>query len=124
MRKAILLILPFLLLGPYFVVRYFRIHFADTLPLFFKFYFTDLIFIPVSLGFAYLVVLLIKRPKKISVPVGVIAAYVIFNAFIFEYYLPNFAKNAQSYTSDWMDVLMYVIGGGLFWLWQRELSKS
>lgn len=124
MKALLLKTVPFLLFCTYFLTRYLRSNFSEVIPDFFRFYYTDLIFIPIALGFAYLFILRIKRPEIPKVPWVLILVQVVFNVVIFEYYLPNFASNKHEYTADFWDVVMYAIGGILFFLWAYALRGS
>jgi hypothetical protein len=124
LKRILLHITPILLFISYFLVRVLKKQPGIDLPLFFKNYYTDLIFIPVGLGFGYLVVKLLKRPNEVKIPVGIIIAQVIFNSIVFEYYLPNYASNSKGYTADPWDVVMYVLGGLIFWAWCRMIESK
>jgi hypothetical protein len=124
LKRFVLHIAPILLFISYFIVRVLKKQSGINLPSFFKNYYTDLIFIPVALGIGYLVVKLLKRPKEVHMPLGLIIFQVIFNSVVFEYYLPNYATNAEAYTADYWDIVMYVLGGLLFWTWCRMIESK
>lgn len=90
---------------------------------FFKYHFTDLLFIPAILGIAYIIVKVIKRNERVNVPSLVIAIQVLLAIGLFEWYLPNYADNKEMYTQDWIDALMYVFGGIIFWGWQKAIQR-
>lgn len=122
MKKGILYTIPPLLFVIYVVIRITRSLYPVHLA-FLKNHFTDLIFIPAVLGIAYIAIKLIKRKQLIRVPVGIILFQVGLTAVLFEWYLPKYADNHHLYTADWIDVLMYFLGGVIFWFWQRAIHR-
>jgi hypothetical protein len=99
----------------YFVTRFCRAYFEGT-PDFFKYHFTDLLFIPTVATFALIFVRVFKRDNSITVSPWLIGFLVLTMTLYFEWYLPTFKSHVHPYTSDWNDVLMYVLGGVEF-LW-------
>ncbi len=106
----------------YFITRYFRSF--EATPDFFKYYFTDLLFIPTVSTFALIFVRLFKRDNTLTISIWLVGFLVIWMCIYFEWYLPTYKSHVHPYTSDWVDVLMYVLGG--FWfLWvQSRFFKS
>jgi hypothetical protein len=102
----------------YFSARLLRIHF-DAIPIFFKYYFTDLLFIPTVSIFALIFVRLIKRNNTILISAWLIGVLIVWLSLYFEWYLPTYKSHIHPYTSDWIDVLMYCFGGLLF-LWMQK----
>jgi len=108
------------LMFAYLLVRYLRVS-VDMLPDFFRFYLTDLLFVPTMSIFALIAVRLLKRDRTLRIPAHYVFIQVVLVSLFFEWYLPNYSSKAHWYTSDLLDVLMYVIGGFLFLLLQRRL---
>lgn len=54
----------------------------------------------------------------LQVPYYQVILLVIGLSFYFEYYLPNYKSKPGWYTQDIWDVLMYVLGGLLFMIYQ------
>lgn len=112
-------IAPFVLFLLYLITVIFR----SELPSFFRFHFTDLLFVPLQLIIALCGLRIIKQNKQLKIPVMLIVLVVLLDSVLFEWYLPNFSQNARLFTGDFSDVLMYVIGGILFWGIQRRLEE-
>jgi len=77
-------------------------------------YIDDLFALPViaNLGLWFQRCFIIKTNYYVLAPSHVIFI-VIYVALIFEWLLPHLSK---SYTADWMDVLLYAVGGLFFYL--------
>ena len=107
----------------YCIARYCRVNFEGTSG-FFKYHFTDLLFIPTVSTFALIFVRLIKRDNSITVSPWLIGFLVLTMTLYFEWYLPTFKSHVHPYTSDWLDVWMYVLGGvGFLWI-QSKYFKT
>lgn len=117
--KIVLLVLIIL----YFITRWARNH-VDALPDFFRNHFTDLLFIPVQLIIALWGTRLLKRDPNIQISLVWIIVQVIFVSFLFEWYMPNYGADTNKFTGDFIDVLMYVVGGFLFVVFQQLESKK
>jgi hypothetical protein len=73
--------------------------------------------------FALIIIRLIKCDKTIVISTGMIFIQVLLVSVYFEWYLPKYKSHVHPYTSDLWDVVMYVLGGILFWgLQQRFLQ--
>ena len=107
----------------YFVARYARSN-IDNLPDFFKFQFTDLLFIPTVSTFALIFVRLFKRDNSITISTWLIAFLVVLMSVYFEWYLPTFKSHIHPYTSDWIDIVMYVLGGAMFLFVQKKYFQK
>jgi len=104
----------------YLTARYVRVG-VNGVPDFFRFYFTDLLFVPAMGLFALIFVRLLKHDNTIKIPWFYVLAQVILVSIYFEYYLPNYSSmRMEWYTPDMIDVTMYFLGGGLFLLIQRR----
>jgi len=90
------------------------------LPEFIKNYFTDLLLMPIILSICLAIIRFIKKTPAFILTPFMIAYMTVLYAIIFEWYAPSISSNQ---TGDWMDVLMYVLGGIGFWMMQINLSK-
>lgn len=94
---------------------------AIPLPLLVNNYLNDLLCIPLVLGALIFIIRKIKHDPKFKLPLGFIFILSSYYAIYFEYYLP---KINSRYTSDWIDVVLYFLGGILFYLFQRVRDKK
>ncbi len=122
MANRKLLIWFFGLMSVYFIARYLRTHFEE-LPSFFKFQFTDLLFVPTMCVLALFFVRTLKRDPTITISPGLVFLQVALVSLYFEWYLPNFRANTHPYTSDYLDIWMYAFGGVLFLIIQRTFLR-
>ncbi len=81
-------------------------------------YGTDLLFMPLLLSFSLWMTRFIKRDKTIILTVPMLLVVLLFVSFIFEYYLP---MRSPIYTADKMDVVMYLLGGIIFYYFQSRI---
>ena len=88
---------------------------------FFRFYFTDLLFVPSMCLFALIGVRSLKRDNKIRIPVKYVFAQTVFVSILFEYVLPSSQTYAKLQTADFLDAVMYFIGAILYLLLQKKL---
>lgn len=107
----------------YVLVRFVRTNWIDA-PLFIKYYLTDLLFVPTMCLFALIIIRFIKRDKTITISLGLIFTQVALVSIYFEWYLPKFQSHVHPYTSDLWDVLLYVLGGFLFWKLQKKFFSE
>ncbi|MCK8140384.1 hypothetical protein MW871_00615 [Flavobacterium sp. I-SCBP12n] len=92
-----------------------RLHFS--LPSLINNYLNDLLYVPIALGAIQFIIRRLKKDPLFQLPLGFILFLSSFYSFYFEYYLP---KVNVRYTADWIDVLLYFIGGVVFFLLQRR----
>lgn len=83
-------------------------------------YLNDLLCIPLVLGLLTYTIRWLKKDDEFKFPLRFIVLLSSYYAIYFEYYLP---KHNSRYTSDWMDVSLYFLGGILFYLYQKESKK-
>jgi branched-subunit amino acid transport protein len=107
----------------YFLTRYLRVNFSD-LPDFFRYHFTDLLFVPAMSLFALIIIRFMKRDATITIHWWAVALQVLIITLYFEWYLPNNPPEGHIHISDWVDSLMYVVGGILFILAQPFLTPN
>ncbi len=107
-----------ILMSVYALTRFFRT-FTCTPP-FFKYYFTDLLYIPTVCFLGLLGVRYLKRDNSLTLSIGLVSTLVVLTSVYFEWYLPNFEQYRHPYTADSIDILMYGIGGFFFLLYQKR----
>jgi hypothetical protein len=107
----------------YFMIRCFRDTFPS-LPQFFRFYLTDLLFVPAMASIALVVIRFLKQDSTLLISSVLLLFQTTLISIYFEWYLPNFDRNSDWYTGDLLDVLMYFIGAFFFYLLQRTSFKS
>lgn len=110
------------LMAVYFIARYLRTNVED-IPNFFKYHFTDLLYIPTVSTFALIFVRLLKRDNTITISPWLVAFLVVFMSVYFEWYLPTYRGHIHPYTSDIWDIIMYALGGIGFLLIQGKHFK-
>lgn len=90
------------------------------LPQWIYFYIPDLLCLPILLGFSsYLLKIITNRFNSFSLLQVVIAA--MYTTLVFELILPSYS---DTYTSDWLDGLMYFIGAISYYLFsKRQLNQ-
>lgn len=103
----------------YFLIRWLRT--VVSLPDFFRFHFTDLLFVPAMALFALIILRYIRKDEKLTIPFWTIMLQVFLVSIYFEYYLPKYMRHVHPYTSDSLDVLMYFAGGTIFIFLQRKI---
>lgn len=114
----------FILAALYLLTRWARIH-VD-LPAFFRNHFTDLLFVPVQLITSLWLTRLVKRDPTIRISLVWIILQVVFVAFMFEWYMPNYGADREKFTGDILDVAMYALGGiafVVFQFWETRTSR-
>lgn len=82
-------------------------------------YLADFLCIPLVLYFTKIVLDFLFRTKKVEMNVIKIFVAVIYFSVIFEWILPKYSRK---FTSDWIDVLMYFLGGILFYCLKKAAS--
>lgn len=87
-------------------------------PGFFSHYFADLLCMPLLLGYALLFMRWFRGEPDLRLSTAMILAGVIYVSVVFEWILPHFFRR---YTADGWDVVMYGIGGSIFWTLQDKL---
>ena len=82
-------------------------------------YLADFLCIPLVLYYTQLILDVLFRQKKVEMSAMKIFVAVIYFSVVFEWILPRFSGN---YTSDWIDVLMYFLGGIVFYCLKKAAS--
>lgn len=84
-------------------------------------YVTDLLFMPLLLLFALWLTRIIKRDQSIKLTITMVLVVFVLVSTIFEYYLP---LSNNIYTADSIDVLMYLLGGIIFYYLQNRIFET
>ena len=87
-------------------------------PAFFSHYFADLLCMPLLLSSTVLFMRWLKADAGLYLSGAMILVGTLYVSLVFECVLPLFF---QRYTADVWDVVMYVVGGGLFGVFQKRL---
>lgn len=82
---------------------------------------TDLICLPIVLLICLALVRMLKRDSAIEIKPWLIALICIEYALIFEWILP---QKSPIYIADWIDVVMYFLGGLIFFFIQPIFSNE
>jgi len=91
------------------------------LPLWIDNYVNDFLCMPVVLGYLTLLFRWLKNDKLFTFSPVFILLITGYYAYYFEYYLP---QNNPRYTADSIDILLYAIGGMLFYWFSLKNSNS
>ncbi|NRT13004.1 hypothetical protein [Flavobacterium sp. 14A] len=117
MLSKILYSLMFVIAASIYVLQKLTI----ALPLVVNNYLNDLLCMPLVFGALTFIVRKLKNEPQFILPFGFIFILSSYYAVFFEYYLP---RTNTRYTSDWLDVALYFIGGMLFYFYQRIRCKK
>jgi hypothetical protein len=74
-------------------------------------YVNDLLCLPLTLGVITYIIRDFKKDNSFELSIGFIVLLTGYYSFYFEYYLPQFNSR---YTADFIDVVLYFIGGFAF----------
>ena len=89
-----------------------------SLPFLVNYYGNDLLYIHLVLGAIEFLIRRLKSDSTFKVSLGFIIFLAISYSIYFEYYLPK--VNAR-YTADWVDVILYCVGGiGYFFIGNKR----
>ncbi len=80
----------------------------------------DLLCMPIVLGIAQLGVRYLRSDPSIILPLPLQLCLTLLFCYYFEWYLP---KVNPRYTADWIDVLCYFLGTGLFYIRNKLFLK-
>lgn len=75
-------------------------------------YFTDLLAVPIICSLALAFQRRFVEPAGYRFKAGHVIFVVVYTAIVFEWLLPQFTAR---YTADGIDVVLYILGGLLFW---------
>lgn len=90
------------------------------LPNWILFYGNDFLCMPVVLSICLFAARSVKKDAGVYLSMLIILSLTIFYALFFELVLP---KTQSNHTADFVDVLMYIAGAGLFYLVQKKDQK-
>lgn len=74
-------------------------------------YVNDLLCLPLTLGAITYIIRHFKKDSSFELSIGLIVLFASYYSFYFEYYLPQINSR---YTADYIDVILYFIGGFAF----------
>ncbi|MDX2072195.1 MAG: hypothetical protein SFV55_27425 [Haliscomenobacter sp.] len=86
-------------------------------PPFFSHYFADLLCMPLLLSCAALIMRWLRAEEGLYLSGAMVLVATLYVSLVFECVLPLFF---QRYTADVCDVVMYGVGGGLFFVFQKR----
>lgn len=105
----------------YFFIRLIRVTQWIELPMFLLNHTTDFLCLPILLPLTVCIIKILK-PKAVFKPSILLTLLVAtMYSFMFELILP---KYSHQYTADPIDVLMYFLGGGFYWLVMMKNHKN
>ncbi len=108
----------------YFIVRILRSQFPE-LQNFIRFQLNDLFFVPTMCLFALNVLRTLQRDATLTISWAAVAIQVILVSIYFEVCLPNNEPEGHRQIGDWLDFLMYMLGGIAFVIFQPfTISKA
>jgi len=114
------IVYPFILLSIVGLMVYGMQKDGVELSLFVNNHLNDLLIVPINM-FAVQILWRIITSNTAFLNFGMITICVLFYAVFFEWLLPQFNSR---YTADWWDVLCYVAGGVLFYLYQHVAIRK
>ena len=91
-----------------------RLHYA--LPPVINNYVNDLLCLPLLLFTMEFIIKRLKKDKCFKFPIGFVIFLASYYSIYFEYYLP---KINIRYTADWIDVVLYFIGGVAYYIFEK-----
>jgi amino acid permease len=97
-------------------IIYYRQSMKLSLPWYVNDYLNDLLCMPLVLGLLSSAVRYLKNDSNFQFSRSFIIGLALYYSVYFEYYLPE--VNAR-YTEDWIDILLYFLGGNLFHAYHR-----
>ena len=92
--------------------------FEVPLPNWMYFYVNDFLCMPIVLSTSLAVLRIINKTEALYVPIGIVLALTMYFLIYFEWLMPQINTR---YTSDLIDVGLYVLGGLLFFRFQKQL---
>jgi hypothetical protein len=90
-------------------------------PIFLSHHFADLLCMPLLLSVVVIGMRWVKSIPSLTLNLWMVVCAVLAVGFVFEYWLPQIS---QRYTADGLDLWMYGVGGGLFWVFQTKLVPT
>ncbi|WP_243854665.1 hypothetical protein [Flavobacterium sp. 270] len=90
------------------------------LPSFINNYVNDFLCLPIILGGISFAIRRLKKDPFFRLPLVFIICFAAYYSFYFEYYLPQINPR---YTSDWIDVALYFLGGFVYFFGENKLLQ-
>jgi len=84
---------------------------------FLKNHLNDFLYMPIALTICLATIRWIKRLPYFILSWGMIIGMTVFSSIVFEYIGPSYFMHT---TGDWMDVVMYVLGGSFYYMLQKK----
>lgn len=116
MRAFMLRLFLLICICGYLLVRIDRLTHWFVFPDIIHYYLNDLLCLPILLTLTLYVIRFVKRDSTLKFSCLLIFGNALFYSILFEGLLPQISK---TYTADFIDILMYWLGGGLFWMVQK-----
>lgn len=91
------------------------------LPNIINFYVNDFLIIPICLTISLYILKYTRNNKNYTIPLYIILCLSAYYSILFEFILP---KTHARYTADIIDVVMYFLGGLVFYFLQSRNKKS
>ena len=91
--------------------------FGISLPKIVNNYVNDFLILPIVLTICLFILRWSRGDKGYTIPIGVIMYICAFYGVVFEYLLPKFHSR---YTTDFIDVFLYFLGGVVFYFLQKK----
>ena len=114
MRRYSFLSLLWVLYAVHLILKFGQV----PVPMFFSHYFADLLCMPLLLSIAAFFMRWVRADAGLYLSGAMILVASLYVSLVFECVLPLFF---QRYTADVWDVVMYGVGGGLFYFFQKRL---
>lgn len=89
-----------------------------TLPTWVHFYVNDFLCMPIIFSVCLAVMRYLKKDDNLYMPNSIILLITAYYSVHFEWLVPKFYER---YSSDWVDVLLYIVGALLFSIFQKKL---
>ncbi|WP_243699189.1 hypothetical protein [Flavobacterium hiemivividum] len=112
MSKTVVYIIMFLTALTIYVMQRLRVPLPDLV----NNYVNDLLYLPLVLGAIEFIIRRLKNDNSFKLPITVVVFLASFYSFYFEYYLPTIDPR---YTADWIDVVLYFLGGFAFFFIEK-----
>lgn len=117
MFRKVLYIIIFITAVSIYTMQQFHL----SLPTLVNNYANDLLYLPLVLGVIEFIIRRLKKDRSFKLPLGFVIFLASFYSFYFEYYLP---KVNLRYTADWIDVMLYFVGGFAFFFIGNEKKHT
>ena len=95
-------------------------YFNYTLPKIINNFLNDFLITPIVLYICLWVLILIRKDKYFTISLVMVLYVCAFYSFIFEYIAPKFLVR---YTADIIDIILYFLGGIIFYILQKKNFK-